>query len=914
MNSDGKNGHAALNGGRNGVALRASELRYRRLFESAKDGILILDAETGMVVDVNPFLIEGLGYSREQFLKKEIWELGAFKDIVANKRAFEELRRNEYIRYADKPLETADGRKINVEFVSNVYLVNGEKVIQCNIRDITDRKASQEKLHLLRALIDGSKDAIHVIDPETMRFLDVNESGCQALGYTRVELLKLTVSDVTVGVDQAMFDSTAARIEKAGHAVFESIHRRKDGSTFPVEVSLSLVRLNRRYLVAIVRDITERREAEKALRAEQALFAELGDAVPDNIYFKDRQSRFVRINAPMARNLGLRDAAAAVGKTDFDIFGGEHARQAFGDEQRIMATGEPMIGYEEKETWPDGHVSWVSSTKMPLRDSQARITGLVGISRDITGRVRSDARIREQNEILSNSREAVIIVNLANELTLWNRGAEIMFGWTAAEAMGHPPEKCLGVSDPGILLTLRAAVERDGFWRGELRSMTRDGREIVVDCRITQVRDAEGRPRARLSFLDDITEKKLLEEKYLHAQRLESIGMLAAGIAHDLNNVLAPIMFVAPLLRDSLSAPFDLKMLDTLEQSAVRGAGLVKQILGFVHRTTAGFQPTQVRHLAQDVVNLIDQTFPKSIKLRKRISTDLWSVLGDATQIHQVLINLCVNARDAMPNGGTLTITAANRRLNAAEAAAIPGARAGAWCMLEVADTGTGIPPEILGRIWDPFFTTKGEGKGTGLGLATVRGIVASHNGFIEVRTEVGHGTSFCVFLPPVEGELSGPASPPTHGVSQGQGEMILVVDDNDAIRETIAAILTKHGYRVASCRDGVDAITSFTASPEKISLVVTDVDMPRLGGVALARALSKLCPGVLLLAISGLSRSEADGSNIPEIRKLTHGFLLKPFNADDLLGVVHRLLHPLLLGSALTAVKQATELSGPLQ
>ena len=627
-------------------ALRASEVRYRRLFESAKDGILILDAETGMVVDVNPFLIQLLGFSHESFLGKEIWELGFFRDIIANQASFAELQQNEYIRYEDKPLETADGRRIDVEFVSNVYLVNHQKVIQCNIRDITARK-------------------------------------------------------------------------------------------------------------------------------------------------------------------------------------------------------------------------------------------------------RAERQLREQNEILANSHEGVMVVNLANEVTLWNRGAEAMFGWTQAEAIGRPPDQLLGVDDLGVVPALRAAVERDGFWSGELRAQARDGRHLIVNCRTTLVRDEAGRPRARLNFLADITEKKLLEEKFLHAQRLESIGMLAAGIAHDLNNVLTPIVIAAPLLRENLSSARDLKILDTLERSAGRGAGLIKQILGFVHSTTGALRPTQVKHLARDIISVIEETFPKSIQFKQDIPSDLWPVLGDATQIHQVLLNLCVNARDAMPQGGTLRVAVSNRRLNAVQASAIPGALPGAWVVLEVSDTGTGIPPEVLERIWTPFFSTKSASKGTGLGLSTVRGIAVSHHGFVELRTKVGHGSTFRVFLPALESELPRLGSAPPFSMPAGHGELILVVDDDAPIRDYVSTILGRQGYRVVSCSDGVEAIALFETNPGEISLVVTDVDMPRLGGVALARALLQLRPDLRLLGISGLSRSEPDESGLPPIQELVHAFLPKPFTAQDLLGTVHSLLHP---------------------
>jgi len=756
------------------AALVASELRYRRLFESAKDGILILDADTGMVVDVNPFLIEKLGFSREQFLGKKIWDLGFFKDIFANQASFAELQRNKYIRYENKPLETANGGRIDVEFVSNVYQANHENVIQCNIRDITAR-----------------------------------------------------------------------------------------------------------------------RSAEKALLLEQAMFADLVNLIPDHIYFKDRQSRFVRINSAAARHYEFHDPTEAVGKTDFDVHDEKQARQAYADEQGVMETGEPMIGAEEKQISPDGHITWVSSTKVARRDAQGNITGLIGISRDITERKVGDLRLREQNDILVNSHEGVMIVNRDHKISLWNRGAEKIFGWTQAEVIGHRPEELLGADYVGVVEGVRAAVERDGFWNGELRLKTSDGRKIIVEGHITLVRDEIGRPRARLNYFIDVTEKKELEKRFLQTQRLESLGMLAAGIAHDLNNVLAPIVFAAPMLRKSLSTSGDLKILEILEKSAARGAGLVKQILGFVHANTGEFQLTEVMPILREIINILQETLPKSIRLEHHIPSGLWLTLGNSAQIHQVLLNLCVNARDAMPQGGTLSISAANRQLDEEQARALLGSRPGAWLFIEIADTGSGIPADVLPHIWEPFFTTKSPGKGTGLGLSTVRGIVADHGGFVTLDTRPDNGTSFCVFLPATMEKMSDNGGEPAAAALAGKNELILVVDDDQPIREMVGEILRKHNYSVVSAGDGVEAIGLFNAQTTEVALLITDRDMPNLGGGSLARILTRHCPDLRLLVISGLAESNTSDSGFEASTELAHAFLLKPFTAEVLLKAVHSLLHP---------------------
>jgi len=761
------------------------------------------------------------------------------------------------------------------------------------IVDVTKRHEVEAQY---RSVFENAREGILVTTPDG-GIVVCNPALARILGYESPESFMREVPSMkAIHADPARRDEMQRKLLEAGKIEdFEAEMRRRDGSTVWTLLSLQIVKGKQgeeRY-EGRVQDISERKRGQEALRREQALFADLANTIPDHIYFKDRQSRFIQINEAMARAFGLRTAAEAVGRTDFDIFSTEHARQAYVDEQRIMETGKPMIAVEEKETWPDGRETWVSTTKVPLRDANGNITGIVGISRDVTERRLADAKLREQTEILSKSHEGVMIVDRANKIERWNRGAEEIFGWSAAEVVGQIPEKLLRVESPALVEAMRLTVERDGFWNGELKMKNREGRSLIMDTRVTLVRDEVGKPRARLTFFADVTEKKLLEEKFLHAQRLETIGMLAAGIAHDLNNVLAPIMFAEPLLREHLSTPRDLKILDTLKQSAVRGVGLVKQILGFVHSTAGEFQPTQVKHIARDIIGVIEETFPRSIELDQTIPSDLWAVLGNPTQIHQILLNLCVNARDAMPQGGKLTIRAANQRLDAAQADRIPGARPGAWLVLEVADTGTGIPPDVLKQIWTPFFTTKGKDKGTGLGLSTVRGIVLNHRGFVELRTEVGRGTTFRVYLPAVEvtAPQAGSASP--FDIPDGNGELILFVDDDAPIREISTAVLEKHGYRVITCVDGVEAIVSFIARAGEISLVITDVDMPRLGGTELARTLSQIRPNLPILAISGLVPDEAGSPGVADATKVTHAFLAKPLKTADLLGTVHRLLHP---------------------
>jgi two-component system cell cycle sensor histidine kinase/response regulator CckA len=389
---------------------------------------------------------------------------------------------------------------------------------------------------------------------------------------------------------------------------------------------------------------------------------------------------------------------------------------------------------------------------------------------------------------------------------------------------------------------------------------------------------------------DGAGQMKRADENALRASRLESLGMLASGIAHDLNNVLSPIVLAAPILREHATNPDDLRIIASLEKSAERGVDLVRQILSFAHGAASVPQPVDLKHLLQETVSVAAETFPKNIRVVDNFPGNLWPIMADPTQIHQVLLNLCINARDAMPDGGTLYLTAENTLLDETMARKIPGGRPGAWIVLHVEDSGTGIPHDALAHIFEPFFTTKEAGKGTGIGLSTVRSIVENHNGFISLMTYAGRGTTFRVYLPaadvPAGTQGVTPAEPKG---ARGQGELILVVDDEPQIRDITAAMLTRHGYRVLTASDGSEAVALFSTRSTEVKLVITDLIMPNLDGVALAGIVQHMNPGVKVLAISGLSGSARNG----KLEQYGGAILFKPFKVQALLETVGGLLRP---------------------
>jgi PAS domain S-box-containing protein len=508
---------------------------------------------------------------------------------------------------------------------------------------LRERRQAEEALRLFRALVDHSNDSIEVLDPETARFIDVNEKGCAELGYSRAEFLALRLFDVEPEITEQVWPHLLAKTRAAGSTRGEGTHRRKDGSSFPVEFSVKLVKLDREYLVAVVRDITERKE---------------------------------------------------------------------------------------------------------------------------------------------------------------------------------------------------------------------------------------------------------LEARFFRAQRLEAIGTLASGIAHDMNNILSPIMMSASLFRMGLSPEKTEQLLTTIETSAQRGADLVRQLLTFGRGLEGARRTVHLRALVNEIAKIARQTFPKKISVEERMPEAAWPVLGDATQLHQVLLNLCVNARDAMPEGGVLTIAVENVDVDEDMVHTTPGAKVGPHVMVGVSDTGTGIPPEVIDKIFDPFFTTKEAGKGTGLGLSTVVGIVKGHGGFVTLQSKVGIGTTFQVYFPAMAGGKEAAATQGADETPVGHGELILVVDDEEKIREVVRDILVKYGYQVIVAGDGAEATKQFVLNAKEIRAVFTDLEMPLMDGLALIRVLMSLSPGLAVLVSSGIASKAGMESRQGELTALGIGnFLGKPYTVQGILQAVHKLL-----------------------
>ncbi|NCJ06275.1 response regulator [Synechococcales cyanobacterium C] len=512
----------------------------------------------------------------------------------------------------------------------------------------------------------------------------------------------------------------------------------------------------------------------------------------------------------------------------------------------------------------------------------------LAVLQDVSDRKLAEQKIRQQASLLDIATDAILVRGLQHHILFWSKGAERIYGWRANEACGQTANTLLFDAPSAEIETAIQTVLAQGEWQGELTKITKYGHTVIVESRWALVLDEQQQPHAILSVDTDITERKQLQSQALRTQRLESIGTLASGIAHDLNNILTPILASAQLIQHKLPTLDEQtqRLLHIIEDSTRRGADLIKQVLAFTRGVEGKHMVLQIRHLVADFQKVIRETFPKSIEVHIQIAPDLWVISGDSTQLHQVLMNLCVNARDAMPQGGHLSLSVQNQQVDAAYTRINLEAQAGNYVVITVADTGVGIDASVMDRIFEPFFTTKAHGLGTGLGLSTVMGITKSHGGFVEVSSQIAEGTQFRIFLPAAA--ATNLEAPPPSAYPRGQGELVLVVDDEATICETAQASLELWGYQVLQASNGLEAIDCYRQHHEQICLVLIDLFMPIMSGGSAIQRLQQLNPRLNIVAMSGLGPSPPPTA-CPLPPDLP--FLPKPFSADDLLQCINQVL-----------------------
>lgn len=843
------------------------------LLAGSADAVFVVN-ENWVCTYLSPNSERSMRKSREELIGKNLWE--QYPTAIGT-RFFTEYMRAMNERVSITVEEYYEPWDCWIESHASPFQ-NGLLIY---FRDITDRKRAIEDLResedQYRDLVENCGLLIGTHDV-TGRLLSVNRSVLEYNGLQKAEhLIGKPMEQFLSPKVRHLFQNYLQEVLTKGYSRGVVKVRTVAGEERILEYDNSLRRNGKDSVVRCIgRDVTEEIRAKAALARSEEMFRSLSASSPVGIFHSDSKGLCIYTNARCQEIFGLSFS---------ECLGNGWSNAIHPDDRDAVLTDwlETARNGRECDTQfrvlkPNGEIRFVRARKKAMYSETGELLGFLGTEEDITERKRNEEQLQEQAALLNHAQEAIVACDPEGRIIFWNPGAERIYGWTAAEVMGRNILSDLySVEQMADVDVSTKILHEKGEWVGEWRQFTKDKREIMVESRGTLVRDANGQHKATLIINSDITEKKRLEAQYLRAERLESIGSLASGIAHDLNNLLAPMMMVEHILQMKLSDPHSQRLLETLRSSIQRASGLVKQVVSFARGNEGERATICPKYLLKDVESLLTETFPRSIEIQHSYEPDLWAFIGDPTQIFQILMNLCVNARDAMPDGGTLALGVEKADIKESDLVAHPNAKPGQYVCFTVADTGIGIPLQIREQVFDPFFTTKEQGRGTGLGLATALRIVTAHQGFIEVVSESGQGAQFKVYLPAVPEEQSTTYEADSMTLPIGQGELVLIVEDETAIREITRETLETYGYRVLTAIEGAEAVAMYAQHLDSVKAVLLDMMVPVMDGRAIIRALRKLNPNCQIIATSGLLMSEAEGAEVAQ-------FLIKPFTAEKLL------------------------------
>jgi two-component system, cell cycle sensor histidine kinase and response regulator CckA len=630
--------------------------------------------------------------------------------------------------------------------------------------------------------------------------------------------------------------------------------------------------------------------SRQRVELEHQRYQELFDFAPDGYLVTNAQGVIQQVNHAATHMLNLRQDLS-VGKP-LIVFVDKADQVSFHTQlEQLVQLGHPVTDWEislkprEKPPFP------VSiSVSVIYYDPKGHLSGFRWLMRDLSQRKQNEQKICEQANLLNVATDAIFVRDLDSQILFWNQGAERLYGWTAAEAIGKKVYELLyWDSLPQIEEIQNNLILKEGEWRGELNQVVKSHQDVLVESRWTLVRDREGKPTSILIVNTDITQKKQLESQLFQCQRVESLGTLSTGIAHDLNNILTPILGIAQLLPRILTEADQqtVRLMYLLETSTKRAIELVKQVQLFAGGSKGKQTILHVSSLISSIEELAEKIFPKSIDFHSECAPDLWCVEGDSGQLNQILMNLCINARDAMPDGGTLSIYAKNLAIDKDNIHISPEAQIGPYIVITVLDTGIGIPAEMTSRIFEPFFTTKDKSQGSGLGLSIVSGILKNHHGFALVSSRANRGSQFQVFLPALKTMAIWPEE--SLNLPRGNAELILVVDDEVTILETTKPMLENFGYQAIVAQDGIEALSLYRQHQSQISVVLMDMMMPSMDGEAAILGLQSINPQVKIIANSGLPLNHQSTVNVDANVK---ALLPKPYPIEMLLTTLYEVIH----------------------
>ncbi|MEZ4862622.1 MAG: PAS domain S-box protein [Caldilineaceae bacterium] len=875
--------------GRNLTAQRRAEERLRLFLDHVTDAFFLHDA-AGIVLDVNQRACEMLGYTRQELMGMS----PHFFDPNLTPQAVADLNRRltagETI-ITESQHRRKDGSLYPIEIRIRPVWEGGQQFNVSLVQDITERKQAQEALTLFRTLLDHTNDSIEIVDPETGRYLDVNAQGCLAHGYTRAEFLTLSLPDIDPHLGAIPWSEIHTRMQQTNLRVFESQHRRKDGTLFPVEVMANYITLDRDYLVGIVRDITARKQADAALKESEERYRILYEDNPTMYFTVDAAGTVLSVNRFGAEHLGYTVAELA-GRSVLQVSHVEDRTAAQGLVGQCIEQPGKLFQWILRKVRKDGSILWVEETSRAIQNGSGALVVLI-VCEDITERKRAEHALIESHNLLHAVVEGTADIIFAKD----RQGHYLMMNSAGARALGRTVADILGKDDREIfpLEAARSIMERDRrvMALGEAQTFEEvENSPIGTRTYLTTkgvYRDIYGTVNGIVGITRDITALKHLEEQFRQAQKMEAVGRLAGGVAHDFNNLLTVINGYSQLIFKRLP-PDDpnRKRLGEIQKAGERAANLTRQLLAFSRKQMLQPQVVNLNTLLTELLKLLRRLIGEDIELALTPAGDLGWTQIDPGQFEQAIINLAVNARDAMPQGGQLSITTYNSTIEADYAARYPEVQAGLYVAVTMRDTGVGMTETTKLRIFEPFFTTKDIGKGTGLGLAMVYGFVKQSGGHIEVVSDIGHGTTFKLYLPRTE-----KTGIPVHVVYElhelPQGtETILLVEDEDAVRDLVRQVLQSGGYTVLEASNGPKGVDQARQYPGPIHLLITDLVMPQMSGRQLAEQLTTMQPGIQILFMSGYTAEEMTRYQVHEANI---AFLQKPFDPLSLAQKVRSLL-----------------------
>ena len=871
--------------------LHANEHRYRILTDHAVDTFIVHDRE-GKLIEVNGRACEQLGYTREELLGLRVTDVEKDLDEKALEEVLRQVRPGQ-VKTLIGQHQRKDGTRFPVEVRIGAFESEGRMLFNILSRDITERKRAADALEMFRTLVDRVNDTIEVIDPETGRFLDINEKACADLGYTREEMLSLSISDVDPAQDIESFKARKEKLLDAGTLMVESTNRRKNGTTFPVEVNMKWVWLDRDYIVAVVRDITERRKNEDALKVSEHQYASLVNNIDGIVWEADFEEGRLTFASDQAQRILGYPVEQWLNEKHFweNHIHPDDREQTIARSLNSTRRGEGHDA-EYRLIAADGRDVWIHDIVSVFQESDKR-TVLRGVMVDITERKKVEAELRRREDrfrlLIENASDILTVINTAGLIRFQSPSVTRILGYQPEEMVNrstfeflHPEDTTRvkgtvknAFANAGLPVSVEYRFRHsDGTWR-YLQSV---GRSIAGEA-----------PDGFLIINSrDISETRKLEEQFRQSQKMEAIGQLAGGVAHDLNNILTVVHMQLDLLKhgDPLTDIQAESVMD-IEKASRRAADLTRQLLMFSRRQAAMKLDLDLNAVVTNITKMLQRIVGEDVAMHISYAPQPLPVHADSGMLDQILLNLAVNSRDAMPSGGKIVIETSVAEFDEFAVAQKPNARVGRFACLSVSDTGKGIPREILPRIFEPFFTTKDIGKGTGLGLATVFGIVQQHNGWISAHSEVDKGTTFRIYLP-LQKEAEEVVAETTY-VAKGGSETILLVEDEASLRVLVRNVLTRLGYRVLEATTGLTAVEVWKENRHDIKLLLTDLVMPDgMTGKQLAELLVAENPTLKIIYTSGYSRDIAgqgftlqDGVN----------FLSKPFQATKLAKTVRNSL-----------------------